>query len=482
MRPTRAWLEGDDLLLRFNVMQGPDQDPLAPGRWVLTAKTGDVTGRGRPVTVTDRETVAWPAERTFATERGDYRVVAEHDPDGTFALRVRLDPSKRRLVTAVKTVLRPVRTVAYRVAFMPFRWLARRDGRRVLFASDSGAELSGNLGLVHDRMVERGLDREYELRTLLRASITVRRRLRDLVRLPWLLARADVIVIDDYYPILYRLRFDDEVRIVQLWHASGPFKTVGYSRVGKVGGPGAWSRIHKCYTHAIVSSEADVPYYAEAFGIAESRVVPTGIPRMDRYFDEGRRRAGRQAALDAFPMVRDRFTILFAPTFRGDTPRDAWYDPAWIDLPALHALAVERDAAVIIRMHPFVQRPLRIPAAYADRIIDGSAAPVDVNDLLFAVDLLVTDYSSIVFEYSTLGRPMLFYTPDLDEYIAGRDVYIPFEQFVPGRIVRTFPELLDAIRRHDVAADKVAAFAARHFSHLDGGSTDRVIDKVILAR
>ena len=54
--------------------------------------------------------------------------------------------------------------------------------------------------------------------------------------------------------------------------------------------------------------------------------------------------------------------------------------------------------------------------------------------------------------------------------------------YLGGRIVRTFPELVDAIRRHDFAADKVAAFAARHFSHLDGASTDRVIDKVILAR
>ena len=85
-----------------------------------------------------------------------------------------------------------------------------------------------------------------------------------------------------------------DVRIVQLWHASGPFKTVGYSRIGKEGGPRPWSRIHKNYTHAIVSSETDVPFYAEAFGIPESRVIPTGIPRMDRYFDPAcdRRRPG----------------------------------------------------------------------------------------------------------------------------------------------------------------------------------------------
>ena len=77
---------------------------------------------------------------------------------------------------------------------------------------------------------------------------------------------------------------------------------------------------------------------------------------------------------------------------------------------------------------------------------------MDVNDLLFAVDLLVTDYSSIVFEYSTLRRPMLFFAYDLEDYVATRDFYVPFESFVPGRIVRTFAEMVDAIRRDDYEA------------------------------
>ena len=77
---------------------------------------------------------------------------------------------------------------------------------------------------------------------------------------------------------------------------------------------------------------------------------------------------------------------------------------------------------------------------------------------------------------------MLFFAYDLDEYIATRDFYVPFETFVPGRIVRTFPELLDAIRRDDYQVDKVAAFAARHFAHHDSGSTDRVIDQLVLGR
>jgi CDP-ribitol ribitolphosphotransferase len=87
-----------------------------------------------------------------------------------------------------------------------------------------------------------------------------------------------------------------------------------------------------------------------------------------------------------------------------------------------------------------------------------------------------------VFEYSTLGRPMLFFAYDLEEYVATRDFYVPFEEFVPGRIVRTFDELLDAVQRDDYHLEKVASFAARHFDHLDGTSTDRVIDELILRR
>jgi CDP-ribitol ribitolphosphotransferase len=331
-------------------------------------------------------------------------------------------------------------------------------------------------------MLSRGLDSEYDIKAIFKAGIATRRSWRDRWRLPRLLARADVILMDDYQPSVYRLPPDPNVRIVQLWHASGAFKTVGYSRIGKPGGPSPWATRHKNYTHAIVSGSHDVPFYAEAFGLPEDRVVPTGIPRMDRFFDEDQRAAGRSLATLLLPMITGRRVILFAPTFRGSGPRTAHYPYERLDLEALHAIAEAKDAVVLVRMHPFVREPLSIPSHLADRIVDATTNEIDVNDLLFAVDLLITDYSSIVFEYSTLLRPMLFYAFDLDDYVAARDFYVPFEEFVPGRIVRTFDELLDAIRAEEYEAEKVPAFARRHFDHLDGTATDRVIDEIIVAR
>jgi CDP-glycerol glycerophosphotransferase (TagB/SpsB family) len=503
MAPTRAVVEDGDVVLRFNVMQGPGQLPLAQGRWRLVAQ-----GPGRaghlPVVVTSREPLDPLLHGArFAIRSGELRLVPEVEPaTGMLTLtvtkvgqarasairrtgRIALRPRTLRRAIALglrhahRFALRPVRrrrAIAFALLFETALLLVRRDRRQFLFTSDSRADIGGNLGLVYDRMIERGVDRQ--MLTLFKPGLSAHRSLRDRLRLPWLLARAGTIIIDDYHPIIYRVD-DPDARIVQLWHAVGAFKTVGYSRVGKAGAPNPYGVIHKNYTHVIVSSSEDVPIYAEAFGVPEERVVATGIPRTDRFFDPAYREATRERALGEFPEARGRSTILFAPTFRGHGARTATYDLGMLDYAALHALCVAKDAVCIVRMHPFVRDPLGIPPAFADRLLDGQRSPIDVNDLLFAVDLLVTDYSSIVYEFSTLGRPMLFYAYDLDEYVAGRDFYEPYEEFVPGRIVRTFPELLDAIRREDYEIEKVAAFADRHFEHRDGRSTDRVVDLIL---
>lgn len=487
MPATRAWAEDDTLCLRFNVMQGPGRLPLSNGRWVLEAAGAPLVVDDAPDPDPARHAARFELDEEDEAEEGVYTAAARVDPaDRTFGLDIVHEPPAGpapggrlgRALARVGDTLGRSRVGLFRVVFRLCRLVARRNGRRILFTSDSRAQLGDNLKFVWDRMVERGLDREFELLTLLKPSITARRRLLDRLRLPWMLARADVIVIDDYHPVIYRLD-ERDARIVQLWHAWGAFKTVGYSRVGKPGGLSPWSLVHKNYSIAIVSSEDEVAPYAEAFGIPETRVRPTGIPRMDRFFGDRARSVARDEALAAFPAIRGKRVFLFAPTFRGAGARTAWYDLERLDYPALHGLCVEQDAVCIIRMHPFVTAPLGIPEAMRDRLIDGSGATIDVNDLLVAVDLLITDYSSVVFEFSTQDRPMLFYAYDLEEYVASRDFYVRYEDFVPGRIVRTFDALLDAIRREDFAADRLAAFRVAHLAHFDGHATDRVIDLII---
>lgn len=507
VRPARAIRDEDGTLVaRFNVMHGPDQDPLPTGRWTVVTRLGtkgDAQRRVEPLVAQDPAAARPLLENcvgSFLLARGRYRVEPSLAGDGRLALSVAMGPPEPFAVipgtaaegddpdslarSALARLLRPIRRLrplAFRALYRGIGLASRRNGRRILFTSDSRAELGGNQKIVYDRMVERGLDRTYDLQTLFKSSINVRRGFRDRLRLPWLLARADTIVIDDYQPVIAHLTYPD-ARIIQLWHAWGAFKTVGYSRVGKPGGLSPYSRVHKNYAVAIVSSASEVAAYAEAFGIPESRVKPTGIPRMDQFWDPARAAASREATSRAYPATTGRRVFLFAPTFRGHGAKTASYDLGLLDYPGLYALCVEKDAVCLIRMHPFVRTPLDIPAAYADRIIDGSTSSIDINDVLFATDVLITDYSSVVFEFSTMDRPMLFFAPDLEEYIASRDFYVDYESFVPGRIVRTFPDLLDSIRREDYGEERLAAFRAEHLDRFDGQATDRVIDVIVTTR
>ncbi|MCQ2481796.1 MAG: CDP-glycerol glycerophosphotransferase family protein, partial [Clostridia bacterium] len=96
-------------------------------------------------------------------------------------------------------------------------------------------------------------------------------------------------------------------------------------------------------------------------------------------------------------------------------------------------------------------------------------------------DLLITDYSSAVFEASLLNIPMLLYAYDLEEYTAERDFYYEFKSFVPGKIVKTQAELINAVNEGDFEKEKIPAFRDKFFTDTDGKSSQRVADKIIEA-
>ena len=114
----------------------------------------------------------------------------------------------------------------------------------------------------------------------------------------------------------------------------------------------------------------------------------------------------------------------------------------------MHRLAEEKDAVVLFKQHPFITHRIDVPAAYRDRLVEATDVPIDVNDLLFSVDLLITDYSSIVFEYSVLGRPMVFFAHDLELYRdSARGMYFDMESELPGPVLRTVSETVSCPAR-----------------------------------
>ncbi|OEK34474.1 CDP-glycerol glycerophosphotransferase family protein, partial [Staphylococcus saprophyticus] len=206
-----------------------------------------------------------------------------------------------------------MRDFLFKSIFNITKFFHLKKGNTVLFTSDSRAEMSGNFEYVHNEMLRQNLDEKYKIHSLFKSNISVRRNFIDKFKFPYLLGKADYIFVDDFHPLLYTVKFRKSQEIIQVWHAVGAFKTVGYSRTGKKGGPFFNSVNHRNYTKAFVSSETDIPFYGEAFGIKEQNIIPTGVPRTDIFFDENYEKEIVTKMKAELPIINEKKVILFAP-------------------------------------------------------------------------------------------------------------------------------------------------------------------------
>ncbi|MEB7796284.1 teichoic acid ribitol-phosphate polymerase TarL [Staphylococcus equorum] len=370
-----------------------------------------------------------------------------------------------------------MRNFLFKSIFNITKFFHLRKGNKVLFTSDSREYMSGNFEYVYNEMLRQNLDEKYKIHALFKSNISARRNFIDKFKFPFLLGTADYIFVDDFHPLLYTVKFRKSQEIIQVWHAVGAFKTVGYSRTGKRGGPFFNSVNHRNYTKAFVSSENDIPFYGEAFGIKEQNIIPTGVPRTDILFDEYYEEKIVDEMKEELPIIKGKEVILFAPTFRGSGHHTAHYPFFKIDFARFARYCRENNAVVLFKMHPFVKNRLNIPREYEQYFVDVSNFR-EVNDILFITDVLISDYSSLVYEFAVFKRPMLFYAFDLEDYITSRDFYEPYEHFVPGKIVESFGDLMTSLDNGDYQVEKVAPFLEKHFKYHDGRSSERVVRDV----
>lgn len=367
--------------------------------------------------------------------------------------------------------LRAIRFLPYVLAYQLWSLVTRPDRNRFLFLSDSHDGFVGNFLFLRTELLRQHPDAD--VRGVFKPGLRSRRSVTDIVRLPYLLATSGTIILDDFYPLIYPMKIRKGARLVQVWHAVGAFKQVGHSRAGLPGGPVEGSDIHRNYTDATVSSESIRADYAEAYGIDVARVRALGVPRTDPFFDEHHVARVRDRVRAELGIEDGRRLVLFAPTFRGNGQLSASVDESadWSQI----AGELGEEYQVVVRVHPFTARTA---PPLAEGLIDGSGG--EMNDLLMATDVLVTDYSSSIFEFALLRRPFVLFTPDLAAYAGARSFYRPIEHYAVGPIIEDPRQLASAIAGATADETRLAAFLDEFCGTLDGRSSERIVREILL--
>jgi CDP-glycerol glycerophosphotransferase len=269
-------------------------------------------------------------------------------------------------------------------------------------------------------------------------------------------------------------------RYLQTWHGT-PLKRIHHDVLWAPEGRLDYLDLDVAKWDLLLSpNEVSTPRLRKAFGY-DGEVLESGYPRNDLLsspaLDEAGPRVRHQLGIDDGVT-----TVLYAPTWRDN---EVLLDPtAEVPLaldPAAFAAALGEQHALLVRSHNMATGRSRVAATPG--VHDVSYHP-DINELYAAADVLVTDYSSVMFDYAITGRPIVFYPYDLERYRDSiRGFYFELDaEDAPGPIVRSQPELLETLARlpgtTQQYADRYREFRRTYNALEDGHATDRVLERL----
>lgn len=233
---------------------------------------------------------------------------------------------------------------------------------------------------------------------------------------------------------------------INTWHGI-PLKTIGFDIPSGNVSNGNSARNLLAADYLMAPNEFMKEIYERAFkmsGIFQGRILLEGQPRNDRYFHTTKREVFEKLAACGIKGDPQKKIILYAPTWKGsrysspDTSLDSCYE-----LMERIEKNVDRDKyQVFVKPHQIVYYHMKKNQIPVDRFIP---ATVDTNELLSVVDVLISDYSSIYFDFLVSGKPILFFIPDLEEYLGYRGLYFGMDK-LPGPIAKTYGELEEMVR------------------------------------
>ncbi|MBP5772615.1 MAG: CDP-glycerol glycerophosphotransferase family protein [Eubacterium sp.] len=381
----------------------------------------------------------------------------------------------------IKNILRAIKLAHKRILFRIAKVIHKPTDKIVFFESFQGRNYSCSPKAMFEEMRDSGEYGDYEFIWAFRHGWGLRSTVKKLMDNKGISNGTKITIVRyesfAYYRALARAKYwvlnsntrkfvkpaKDQIYI-QTWHGT-PLKKIGLDVPGSDLDYGKESQK---FSYMISPSKYCTEKYISAFGLQgrEDIVLETGYPRNDALFtfDE----AKVNSILRELDIPRGKKIILYAPTFRDNkhSQVSGYENASGVDFEKLQE-AIGNEYVVLFRAHYFVAKNMDFEK-YKDFVFDVSNYE-DVNDLYIISDMLITDYSSVFFDYANLKRPIIFYMYDYEDYKENaRDFYLNQNE-LPGPIAKTQDELVKAIEetRFFIPDARYSMFNQK-FNHLDG--------------
>ncbi len=341
------------------------------------------------------------------------------------------------------------------------RLFVRRQERMILFVSFGGKKYDDSPKAIYEYMLR---DKRFEKFRFVWAFESPER---------YDLPNAEIIPIDTFAYYRYALRAAYWITnsgierglsfkrkstfLLNTWHGT-PIKRIGRDAFNARESYGILSRYKEDVMLAQGKYEADI--FSKAFGIDRNRYAITGLPRNDELVN--RTRELQLAKRELLGIPEEKTVILYAPTFR-EYERDSRHRITLA--PPIHFERWQEvlgdNYLILFRAHYEVAKVLNI--LVDDPFVKDVSDYPRLNDLIIASDMLVSDYSSIFFDYSIQEKPMFCFAYDYEKYKGTRGLYFDLAKEIPGGIIETENQLLQALEKADRKANigETIAFRAK---------------------
>ncbi|WP_079506642.1 CDP-glycerol glycerophosphotransferase family protein [Mesobacillus jeotgali] len=292
------------------------------------------------------------------------------------------------------------------------------------------------------------------------------------------LATSKYIIIDNYYGFLAATEFKPGVECVQLWHAAGAVKKFALEDQSNASrsqrANERFLKVYRKFDKVVVGSDAMAAVFMKAFGIPSKNILRTGIPRTDFFFDKNKKKQVIEKLESDNPDLKSKKVLLYAPTYR-DGELEA--SDIKLDLARMQK-ELGDDYIVLLRLHPAIRKTFSYNDKFPGFVYDYSGPDYDVNELLLVTDILISDYSSIPYEFALLNKPMIFYAYDLEEYTKSRGLWENYSSMVPGPMVKETADIIKVIKKNQFDLDLVRDFSKKWNKYSNGNSSLNLVNYI----